>query len=342
MSGWAARGGLIALAVAAVACGSADAPERSSGGTAPDAGPPGGGGRSGLDAAPDGGPRPGGPANKVVFVVAMENAETGLYEDTVRFPYLTSLLAQGARATAFMDLLPEGTPSEPHYILMEAGTTEFADHAFTEDDNPSAHNSTGATEHLVTQLGAAGISWLSYQEGIDADTGACPIASAGWYRPRHNPFVFFTDVAGAPPSKAAPVCADHHRPISALATDLAAGAVAAYNFITPNLCHDAHGHADCPPDDTADRWLQATLPPILSYVDAHEGVLLLVWDEAHAGLVLPFIALGPHVKRGYVGNQTYDHRSFLASVQAILGVPRLPSTTGAPVLSDLFAPGQFP
>ena len=86
----------------------------------------------------------------------------------------------------------------------------------------------------------------------------------------------------------------------------------------------------------------STFPAILSYVNAHDGVLFVVWDEAHSGRVLPFLALGPRVKPGYVGNVPYDHRSFLRSVEEILGVPVLPSVAGANDLADLFAPGRFP
>jgi hypothetical protein len=276
-----------------------------------------------------------------VFVVAMENAREGLLDNSADFPYLTGLLPQAARASAFMDLLPEMS-SEPHYILMEAGTNVFSDHTFTDNSSPSTKNSTASTEHLVTQLGTAGISWTSYQEGMGAETGDCPISGAGQYRPRHNPFIFFQDVAGMPPAKTAALCVAHHAPLSSLASDLAAGSVAAYNFITPDLCHDAHGHDDCAPEDTPDSWLRATLPAILTYATDHNGVVFVIWDEAHDGGVMPFLALGPHVKPGYVGPKSYDHRSFLKTVEEILGVAPLPASAGAADLADLFVPGQFP
>jgi hypothetical protein len=332
---------------AALGCGGAAASGNTGGraeaGNIPATVPDGGDAGSGSDAHDAGNDRPGGAhANKVVFVVAMENAEDNLYQDVAGFPYLTGLLSQGAYTRAFTDLLPGGTPSEPHYILMEAGTNAFADRTFTDDSNPSAANSTASTDHLVTQLGAAGISWTSYQEDMGAETGACPITGVGEYRPRHNPFVFFQDVAGMPPAKDAPVCAAHHKPLSALAGDLASGGVATYNFITPNLCHDAHGHADCPAGDKPDDWVKQTFPAILAYVAAHDGALFVVWDEAHSGSVLPFLALGPHVKPGYASDVTVDHRSLLKSVEEILGVPTLPAAAPANDLADLFVTGEFP
>src|SRR6185312_16273891 len=139
-----------------------------------------------------------------------------------------------------------GRPSEPHYIWMEAGTDTFADHMFVNDDPPSAANSTASTNHLVSEIRAAGgrRDWMTYQEGLSG--AGCPIAGHGTFVTRHDPFLFFRDVVGDPPAGAAPVCATHHRPLEQLDADLASGAVASYVFITPDLCHDMHGSPACP------------------------------------------------------------------------------------------------
>ena len=63
-------------------------------------------------------------------------------------------------------------------------------------------------------LGVPGIS--------DGVSGRCPIHSDGLYVPRHDPFLFFQDVVGSPPSTTNDYCAAHHRPLTALAGDLAA------------------------------------------------------------------------------------------------------------------------
>jgi acid phosphatase len=285
---------------------------------------------------------------KHVFVIAMENADATSVYTGADWRYVGGvLLPQAARAQAFQDELGLGLPSEPHYVWMEAGTNAFADHTFTTDDPPSAANSTGDPNHLVSQLAQAetGADWTSYQEGIDAGTGACPIASEGFYRPRHDPFVFFRDVAGSPPSKSAATCAAHHRPLSALAGDLAAGNVSAYVFITPNLCHDGHGQSGCPNANirqSADQWLSESLPPLIAFAGAHEGAIFVVWDEGASGNTLPFIAVGPHVKAGYANAVDYSHSSLLKSLEEIFHLPILPAVTTANDFSDLFEPGFFP
>jgi hypothetical protein len=111
-----------------------------------------------------------------VFVVAMENENLGkIYDNATDAPYINgTLIGRGARATSFIDELPVGSPSEPHYIWLEAGTNVFADRTFTTDSAPSASNSTASTAHLAAQIAVAGLSWTAYQEGINATTGSCP------------------------------------------------------------------------------------------------------------------------------------------------------------------------
>ena len=227
---------------------------------------------------------------------------------------------------------------------MEAGTNVFPDHTFTTDDRPSSSNSTASRDHLATQIAAAGggADWMSYQEGISDETGRCPIEGAGFYRPRHNPFVFFQDVVGAPPSKDSPDCIAHHRDFSALASDLASGRVARYNFITPDLCHDMHGDSACPAGSNrrraGDDWLAANLPPLIQFVEAQGGVIFLLWEEGDATATLPFLAIGPGVKPGYAGAVPYSHSSLLKTVEQILDLPILPTVAGANDLGDLFLP----
>jgi hypothetical protein len=282
-----------------------------------------------------------------VFVVAMENENLGqIYGDGTDASYINgTLIPQGARATNFVDELAVGVPSEPHYVWLEAGTNAFSDHTFTTDASPSASNSTASTAHLTTQLANAGLGWTAYEEGIGAATGSCPIAGSGFYAPKHDPFVFFRDVAGSPPAKTTASCAAHVRDLSALPGDLASGSLTPYVFITPNLCHDMHGASGCPNGDliqAGDQWLAANLPPLIAFAAGHAGVVLLVWDEGDASGHLPLLVVGSGVKPGYAGAQTYTHSSVLKTVERILGLPTLPTVDAASDLSDLFVPGALP
>ena len=287
-------------------------------------------------------------AIQVVFVIAFENHDAGqIYGNSKDAPYINgTLLAHYAHATNFTDELP-GLASEPHYVWMEAGTNKFSDHTFTGDGDATGSNSTGSRKHLVTQIRKAGtgISWMAYQEGINGSTGACPISSSGYYAAKHDPFVFFRDVSGSPPSKNNTYCAQHHEDWSQFAADLANHAVATYNFITPDLCHDMHGAFGCPNGNTinaGDQWLEANLPAIIDYANANQGAIFLTWDEGDSTNKMPFIAIGPHVKPGYASGVQVDHSSLLKSVERILELPILGKVSGANDFTDLFEAGFFP
>jgi hypothetical protein len=271
-----------------------------------------------------------------VFVIPMENHDAGqIFGNTSSAPYINNtLIPKGARGTNFIDTLP-ALWSEPHYVLMEGGTNAFADHTFTTDNNPSSGNSTSSTSHLVTQMKNAGVSWMSYQEDMTKDT--CPISGSGNYAPKHDPFVFFKDVSGSPPSASNAYCKNHHRPYSQLGADLSSGTVANYAFITPSLIHDMHdacgaGNAiKC-----GDNFLSSAVPPILKYLETHKGVLFIVWDEGENTPKIPFLALGPNVKVNYNSTGTLSHASLVKSVDRIFGLSVLPAAVNSNDFRDLF------
>lgn len=282
---------------------------------------------------------------RTVFVIPFENkSDVAIYANMNDAPYINGLFATANHTTNFKDELPS-LNSEPHYVWMEAGTNAFSDHTFTNDNDSSSSNSTSSTDHLVTQLSAAGVPWMSYQEGIAANT--CPIASTGNYAAKHDPFVFFKDVVGSPPSASNANCIAHHKPYSAFATDLMAGNMTGLVFITPDLCHDMHGALNCPSGISSsanikagDTWLKAELPRIIEYANAHDGVIFLTWDEGDSTSTIPFLALGSRVKVGMSGTM-YTHSSMLKTIEEIFQVPVLASVTSANDFADMFEAGAF-
>jgi hypothetical protein len=316
----------------------------------------------------DGGP-PGSPLNnpgaltsvttshiKYVFVIAEENQNANTIYSAPT-PYIAKLMDGGGYALNYQDLLTNpDLPSEPHYVWMEAGTNAFSDVTFTTDDDPSSSNSTSSTAHLSTEIKTnGGDSWLSYQENLPA---SCPVTSVTPFASKHDPFIFFQDVSGNPPSTTNSYCGSHHRDYSQLASDLAASPpnVAHYNFITPNLCDDMHGDPSCLGNGctaagaacitAGDNWLAANLPPLIAFCQQNQGVIFLIWDEAGSvasSTVNPFIVLGPNVKPGYSNSIAYSHSSLVRSVEEIMAVPQnLGTVSGANDFSDFFTPGTFP
>jgi hypothetical protein len=272
-------------------------------------------------------------AIQTVFVVLMENHNWSDIHGSASAPYINAtLLPMGAHAEAYANPL-RIHPSEPNYLWLEAGGN-FG----VLNDNLPAQNHQATADHLVTQLERAGVSWRSYQEGIDGTT--CPLTNRGLYAPKHNPMVFFDDVTNGN-DPASPRCIAHVRPYAELARDLAAGTVARYNFITPDLCHDMHNSTGCATSDSVrngDTWLATALPPILASAAYRDGgVILLTWDESeHGDLPIGMIVLSPLARAGYANTVPYDHGSTLRTVEEIFDVPPLRAAATATDLADLF------
>ena len=292
-----------------------------------------------------------GTSARTIFVIPMENEpSSSIYGNTTSAPYINGLLTSAARATMFTDELP-ALLSEPHYIWMEAGTNVFTDHTFSTDAVPSSSNSTVTSTvtnptHLVTQLEAANIPWMSYQQGITSNT--CPVATVGAYAPKHDPFVFFGDITGSPPSASNPHCSAHHKSYADFAHDLQTG-VSGYVFITPDLCHDMHGDPQCPQGTVVaanikagDTWLSQELPAIIAYTQTHDALIFLTWDEGDSSNLVPFLVIGKHVSPGGTSSVMYTHSSMLKSTEEYLGVPVLPKVANAADFAGMFESATFP
>ena len=276
---------------------------------------------------------------QTVFIILMENHNWTGTPDAIKgspyAPYINNTLLPAASHTEQYFNPPGISPSLPNYLWLEAGTN----FGILDDTPPVGHPLT-ATQHLVTLLNAAKISWKSYQEGITGAT--CPLADSAPYAVRHDPFVYFTDVTNNLDPNGA-YCIAHVRPFSELATDLQHGTVARYNFITPNLCDDMHDQ--CPPIDNdiqqGDTWLSQNVPMILNSAAYRTGgALFITWDEAESGDgPIGMIVLSPLAKgHGYQNSIYYDHGSTLRTFEEIFAVsPLLNDAANQKDLSDLFA-----
>jgi hypothetical protein len=270
-----------------------------------------------------------------VFVIVMENTNWSQIKGSPSAPYINgTLLPAASHAEQYYN--PPGIhPSLPNYLWLEAGTN----FGIADDNAPSA-NHQGTSSHLVAQLERAGISWKSYQEGVDGT--ACPLVSNYPYAPKHNPQVYFDDVTNSNDLHSAS-CIAHVRPYGELAADLANNAVARYNFITPDLCHDMHD--PCRPANDpikqGDDWLSTAVPTILrSPAYRQGGALFITWDEGEGGDgPIGLLALSPSAKgHGYQNSIHYTHSSLLATLQRIFVVgPPLGDAVNATDLGDLFA-----
>jgi phosphatidylinositol-3-phosphatase len=312
---------------------------------------------------------------------------------------------QVAYATAYHNVLatPGGSnphihPSEPNYIWAEAGTN----FGVLNDNEPYGTNGTNqnSSQHLTTLLTAAGRTWRSYQEDTDLvrDAGGqltnIPLPENLWtvplknlsgvfasgfntynfstqynYAAKHNPMLFFTDTNGGNDATPANALSTHYAPLQQLTVDLSTGAVADYNWITPNQYNDMHTAlsggfqgltGDAAKIRQGDNFLSQIVPAIMAS-DAYKnhGVIVLWWDEAESDGVagdnaddfnhtLPAIIISRDARKNvdglpYASPVNYTHSSFLRTMQDIFRVgPYLGDAANANDLSDLFKPGSIP
>jgi len=267
---------------------------------------------------------------QTVFLIIFENQDWANIKGNTNCPYFNSLLPQASYCEQFYAHNNQH-PSEPNYIYLEAGTN----FGFTDDNGPS-RDRLFSTNHLATQMRAAGIDWRGYMESMPV--GAVGTNDAPEYVGRHNPFAFFNDVVSD-----YNYATNHIRPYSYFANDLAAGQVGRYNFITPNLTNDMH---DTAPGSTSaphqgDVWLSQELPRILaSPAYTNNGAVILTFDESFGNSQNPImmIVLSPLAKGGgYVSTNFYDHASTVRTVQDIFGLrPYLGGASTAQNLGELF------
>jgi phosphatidylinositol-3-phosphatase len=259
-----------------------------------------------------------------VVVIVMENKEVGEVLGSGSAPYLDALSRRYGVATQSYAITH---PSLPNYLALTSGAT----HGITSDCT-SCHV---AAPNLVDQLERAGISWKGYLEDMPRPCFAG--ASAGGYAKKHNPFMYYDDVAGNPARCRRLV------PFSSLAADLRRGSLPAFAWLSPNLCDDMH---DCGVRQ-GDRFLSHLVPSLLRELGPH-GFLVVTWDEgssdagccgtAHGGHIATIVA-GPDVRPGARDARPVDHYGVLRTIENALGLPPLAGAASARngTLAPLFA-----
>lgn len=265
-----------------------------------------------------------------VFLVVLENTAYSDVAGSPDMPYLNSLVQRYAIASGYY---ANTHPSIGNYFMMTTGQV------VTNDDTFSG---TVGADNMARELASAGKSWKVYAENLPSAgyTGG----DAPPYLKRHNPFAYFTDVAGT--SAAANIV-----PYGNLAADLSAGALPNFVYIEPNMYDDMHdcppGIANCTPADRrrfCDAWLQANLPPILANsAFTGNGLLALTFDEsvdtdtANGGGQVLTVLISPRAKPGYSSSTLYQHQSLLRLMLEGLGVPTLPgAAASAPKMGEFF------
>ena len=213
---------------------------------------------------------------------------------------------------------------------------------------------------VANQLTESSKTWKGYMQDMGApclhpalntqDTSQTATAQSQ-YAARHNPFVYFHSIIDD-----AGYCNSHVVDLSALPGDLSSTATTPnFNFITPDLCNDAHDAtcADGGPGGlpAADAFLQQWVPRITaSPAFQQDGLLIVTFDEADVssnfdgsaccgeqpgpnspmpGIGGPgggrtgAVLLSPFVAAGTTNDTPFNHYSLLRSIEDIFGLSYL-------------------
>lgn len=246
-----------------------------------------------------------------VTIVVMENKDYARVAGNPQAPYFNGQLVhqgvflQNSHAVAH--------PSEPNYLALFSGSTQGVDSDRCPVSFPAAN--------VASELIAAGKSFTGYSESMPRDGyQGCFL---GEYARKHSPWVDFTNVPAASNR------VYHGFPKSP----------ATFVWITPNVCHDMH---DCSVS-VGDTWLAKNLPPIIAWDRAHDGLLIVTWDEAepdNGANRIPTVLLGPMVRAGATDRQNVDHYSVLRTIEMALGVPCIANECRAPVITGIWVPSR--
>jgi acid phosphatase len=151
---------------------------------------------------------------------------------------------------------------------------------------------------------------------------------AGNYAKRHDPAVWYSDVANNPGQQQNIV------PFTQFPVDVAAGNLPDYSIIVPDLEDDAHNGTP----QMADQWLKTNIAPLLEsryFQGEGNNVMFITFDNGEndeQGRVFTAV-VGQSVIPGVRVNTPFKHENTLRTIMQLLGLKHYPgaSATAAPM-----------
>ena len=254
------------------------------------------------------------PSFRHAVVIVFENKDYRSVLGSAGAPTFNRMARRYATVTQYYGV---AHPSLPNYLALVSGSTQGITSDCT-DCEVSAPN-------LADTLAQTGKTWKLYAEDLPAPGFAAP--GFRGYAKKHDPFIYFRSVVDSPSRVRLIV------PLTQLAADERAQALADFVFVVPNLCHSMH---DCSVS-TGDRWLRGQLPPLLALP---RTAVFVVFDEgttdAHGGGHVPALVLGTAVRPHSRFTVLTSHYGLLRTIEDAWGLARLGRSQRARPISGIW------
>jgi phospholipase C len=257
-----------------------------------------------------------GPAAHVILIVEENQSFSTVYHK--QMPWLSALGDKYGIATNYFS---DEKGSLLDYLWLSSGSSE---RSFGCDGNRCTHTITDG--NIFRELNKAGMSWNVYADSLP-NSGFMGMF-AGNYAKRHNPAVWYSDVANNLEQQQNVV------PFTQFPVDIVAGNLPDYSIVVPNLEDDAHNGTP----EMADQWLKTNIGPLLDsqYFQAGQNsVMFITFDNGYndeQGQVFTAV-VGQSVIPGVKVNTPFRHENTLRTIMQLLGLKNYPgaSATAAPM-----------
>ncbi len=263
------------------------------------------------------------PAFDHVFVIVLENTDYSEVIGSSYAPYMNSLFSKG---TLFTNYNAVYHPSDENYLALAGGDT-FTQGAtyYPNINNPNIH--------IGDIMESSGKTWKSYEQGMGSPCNMTNSADSHFHAD-DAPFANYTNISGNLTR-----CQAHLVDLTQLTTDLqSTSTTPALSWIAADNWYNGedayYSNYSINTSLTAqDQFLSQYLPTLFSSPawTNQRSLLLITYDESSKGswvssssnynsVVTVAIASQGLVKTGYQSGQSYNHYSFLRTIESALGV----------------------
>jgi hypothetical protein len=140
---------------------------------------------------------------------------------------------------------------------------------------------TTSNSNIFSLLQNHGYTWKAYEESMPSNCYPNKYDTApNEYLDRHNPPVFYTDIATQCKTDEVPL-GNITTKTGALITDLSSNKLPTFSFVTPNDCHDMENCGTGQnPMAVGDHWLSVLIPEIMNSQYGSSTVIFITFDSA--------------------------------------------------------------